>query len=186
MTPDPALPLPPASPPGTAANPLPPSPPAGEGPGERGSVSPGNPAPHDAATEDYLAGAASLAADPQRWPRQLAELTDYLADELARVHPDLGAAPARALAGRLMARIAREYGGGTLYIPKGDAVERALRDARLWADYDGTLAGPRGIEALARREGLTAVHVYRILAAQRDLRYRQQQPDLFGGEGEAG
>jgi hypothetical protein len=42
-------------------------------------------------TADYLAGAASLAADPQRWPRQMAELTDLLADEALRTPPGTGA-----------------------------------------------------------------------------------------------
>ncbi len=139
------------------------------------------PAPRDPALVDYLAGAASLAADPQRWPRQLAELTDYLEDELRHAQPDLPPRAARALAGRLIARIAREYGGTAFYLPKSDALERVLRDARLWADYDGTTTGPGGIEALARREGLCTIYVYRVLAAQRDLRRRERQPDLFAG-----
>lgn len=161
--------------------------------------------PRDPDLDHYLAGVASLAADPSRWPRELADLTDYLADELVHALPSLsapatpdgkasdvtpaaGAVPAspdpaatvaRCLAGRLVARIAREYGGTTLYLPKGLALDRTLRDLRIWAEYDGTVAGPHGIEAIARREGISTIYVYRILAAQRDLHRRQRQPDLF-------
>jgi Mor family transcriptional regulator len=133
-------------------------------------------------TADYLAGAASLAADPQRWPRQMAELTDLLADEALRTRPELGPELARALAGRQMARLAREFGGGNFYLPKGDALERALRDIRVWSDFDGTTDGPGGAETLARREGLSTIYVYRILAAQRDLHRARVQGDLFDQE----
>lgn len=143
-----------------------------------------DPAAHQARDpdlDDYLAGAASLAADPARWPRELVEITDYLADELGHARPELDPTAARVLAGRLMARIAREYGGTTLYLPKGLALERTLRDLRIWAEYDGTVAGPHGIEAIARREGISTIYVYRILAAQRDLHRRRRQADLFDG-----
>lgn len=132
-----------------------------------------------------LEGAATLAADPERWPRQMAEITDLLEDELAKPESalKLDHAAARRLAGRLMARLAREFGGSSLYLPKADALERTLRDARLWAEFDGTVDGPGGVETLARREGLTTIHVYRILAVQRGLHRRSVQGDLFAGAG---
>ncbi len=126
-------------------------------------------------------GAATLAADPERWPRQMAEITDLLVDELEKSSPPMEPPAARRLAGRLMARIAREFGGGSMYLPKADALERTLRDARLWAEFDGTVDGPGGVNTLARREGLTTIHVYRILAVQRGLHRRSVQGDLFAG-----
>lgn len=133
-------------------------------------------------TPDDLAGVASLVADPQRCPRQMAELTDLLADELARSHPALGTPLARVLAGRQMARLAREFGGGNFYLPKDDTLKRTLRNMRIWSDFDGTVAGPGGAETLARREGLTTIHLYRILAAQRDLHRARVQGDLFAAD----
>lgn len=146
--------------------------------------------PRDPALDDYLAAAAVLAIDPAAWPRELADLTDYLADELTHALPGHPApapdpAAARALAGRLVARLGREYGGTTLYLPKGLALERSLRDLRIWSDYDGTVDGPHGIEALARREGLSTIYVYRVLATQREAQRRKRQPDLFAGLEEA-
>lgn len=131
---------------------------------------------------ELLDGAATLAADPSRWPRQMAELTDLMADELVQ-HHRLTADAARRLAGRLMARIAREWGGASLYIPKADALDRVLRDARIWSDFDGTVDGAHGVRALAKREGITVIHCYRVLAVQRGLHRRAVQGALFGEEG---
>ena len=131
------------------------------------------------ADPQLLEGAATLAADPERWPRQMAEITDLLVDELEKSTPPLEPPAARRLAGRLMARLATEFGGSSLYLPKADALERTLRDARLWAEFDGTVDGPGGVHVLARREGLTTIHVYRILAVQRGLHRRSVQGDLF-------
>lgn len=128
---------------------------------------------------DIVDAAEALHDDPGRWPRQMAEITDILADELTRTDSQMESVAARRMACRLMARIAREFGGGGLYIPKTDALERTLRDERLWAEYDGTVDGPHGIHALARREGLTAIHTYRIIAAQRALHRASTQLDLF-------
>ena len=133
----------------------------------------------------YLDGAADLVDDAHRWPRQMAEWTDLLADELEQGRSGLAPPAARALAARLIARLAREFGGGSVYVPKGDALERGLRDLRIWAEFDGTVAGPGGIETLARRERLAIQTVYRIMKAQRDRHRRRVQPDLFG-EGEGG
>lgn len=135
----------------------------------------------DLTLDGYVVNAGRLASDPRRWPRQMAEITDLLADELAKGLPASEADMARPLAGRLMARVAREYGGAYLYVPKGDALQRALRDNQLWADYDGTCDGPNGIRALARREGLAELSVYRLIAAQRCL-HRTSQTDLFGDD----
>jgi Mor family transcriptional regulator len=132
-----------------------------------------------------LDGACDLAANAERWPRQMAEITDLIADELGKCEPPQEPAAARRLAGRLMARLAREFGGSSLYLPKADALERTLRDARLWAEYDGTVDGPHGVRELARREDMTMIHVYRILAVQRGLHRRAVQRDLFEREAAA-
>jgi Mor family transcriptional regulator len=106
----------------------------------------------------------------------MAELTDIIADELTQGEPSFTDGTARRLAARLVARLAREFGGSSLYVPKADALERTLRDARMWADFDGTRDS---LAALARREGMTEVHAYRVLAAQRALHRSDTQPDLF-------
>ncbi|WP_052315056.1 Mor transcription activator family protein [Thiocystis violascens] len=123
----------------------------------------------------------TLADDPARWPAVLAGLSDYVLDELLTGLPATAPALARRLAYRVVARIMREHGGTQLYIPKGDAVLRALRDLEIWSRYDGTVDGPGGLNALARRHGLSAARVRVALRRQRDLHRARVQPDLFAG-----
>lgn len=118
--------------------------------------------------DDFPARAGDLPAE--RWPEQIADLADYAADELARA--GLDAPQARRLGARVAARLCVELGGARYYWPKGDALVRAMRDLSLWALHDGTTHGPAGVVALARRHGLTEVHLRRILAEQRALHQR--------------
>jgi len=121
----------------------------------------------------------SLSADG-KLPAVMADWIDLAADELTRGEGPMEPDTARRVAVRIVARLCREHGGTSPYIPKGDALERAIRDATLWADYDYTTDGPRGVRALARRENLTEVHVYRILDRQRELHRTRVQPRLPG------
>lgn len=123
---------------------------------------------------------APLGEDPSRWPRQMAELTDLCADEIRHAHPDLAPPAVRDLACRLVARITREFGGGAWYIPKPDALARTLRNLEMWAEFDGTVHGPRGVNAIARRYRLTPQQVWAILRQERALHRARVQPDLPG------
>ena len=132
---------------------------------------------------DLPAAAERLAEDagPGRWPTQLVALTDLMLDEINAYDPHLDPLWARRLAYRLVVRLSTEYGGDHWYIPKKDALERLLRDLWLWAEHDGTVDGPRGITALARQCSLSAIRIWAILKAQRQLHRRRVQPDLFEG-----
>lgn len=102
-------------------------------------------------------------------PAVMADWIDLAADELTRSEAPLEPSAARRVAVRVVSRLCREYGGSQAYIPRGEALDRAIRDAGIWGDYDGTTDGPHGVRAIARREGLTEIHVYRILERQRAL-----------------
>lgn len=121
----------------------------------------------------------ALSADG-KLPAVMAEWIDLAADELTRGEAPMEPAVARRVAVRIVARQCSEYGGSSLYIPKGEAMERAIRDATLWSDYDYTVEGPRGVRALARRHDLSEVHVYRIIDRQRELHRARMQPRLPG------
>jgi Mor family transcriptional regulator len=115
-----------------------------------------------------MTDALARIATPERWPRQLADLTDLVADEISAAQvTDPGAT--RRLACSIVTRICREYGGGSLYVPKTDAIERALRNLEIWAAHDGTTEGPRGIRALAKRYGMSANAIWDILRQERAL-----------------
>lgn len=143
----------------------------------------------DADTSDMFGGslpaaaAEQLADDTGRWPAQLAEMTDILQDELTLALPDLNADAVRIAAMRQIVRFCTEYGGTRPYIPKDDAIRRALRDLEIWARHDGTVEGPSGIRALGKRHNLSEVAVWSILREQRRLHIRRVQGDLFAAAG---
>lgn len=60
--------------------------------------------------------------------------------------------------------LAREYGGGVVYLPKLDSALRVIRDRRIRAEYT-----PHNVRALAHRYNLTEEWVRKIgLAGQSD------------------
>lgn len=123
-------------------------------------------------TEDLPVLAEQLAEDLGRWPTQLAEMTEIIQDELARALPDLSPAEARRTACRQVCRFIGEYGGTRPYIPKHDAIRRALRDLSIWSEHDGTVDGEHGIRALGAKHGLSEVAVWAVLRQQRKLNRR--------------
>ena len=116
----------------------------------------------------------ALAEDVSRWPSQLAEMTDLVAVALAV----LPAPEARRLAAHVIVSLCRAYGGGSVYIPKPDAIERALRDLTLWAEHDGTVDGPHGIRVLARRYKLSEQRVWNLLKVEHERHLRRVRPEL--------
>lgn len=126
-------------------------------------------------TEDLPVLAEQLADDLGRWPTQLAEMTEIIQDELARALPDLPDEVIRRAACRQICRFIGEYGGTRPYIPKDDAIRRALRDLSIWSEHDGTVDGEHGIRALGAKHGLSEVAVWAVLRQQRKL-HRQPLP----------
>jgi len=122
-------------------------------------------------------------ATPEQWEASMAEIADFTIAELTAA--GLAAPDARRLGCRVAVRLCRELGGTRYYWPRGDALERAVRDLALWAAHDGTVDGPHGVRALARAHHVSDVHVWRIIARQRELHRQRVQlplPGLEGGE----
>lgn len=107
-----------------------------------------------------------------KWPAALANLVDVIEAAHRRAGEDQDSARARAF---ITVRAMSKYAGGRqLYMPKGDVLERALRDREIWERDTG-----KNIEELADAYGLTVVQVYRILAEQRAYHRQRMQPALF-------
>lgn len=66
-------------------------------------------------------------------------------------------------------------GGRAAYIPRGDRLRAALRDAKMWREYDGN---PATVERLAAEHKLTTIRVYAILKQQRALNVGRRQGRL--------
>ena len=118
----------------------------------------------------------NLEHSPGRWERGMAEIAETIIGELHR----LGIANARQVGCQVAMSLCRERGESYWYLPRGAGLSRALRDLAMWHEHDGTVSGANGIEALARRHGLTEISVWRILAQQRALHVKKVQGELFG------
>lgn len=106
------------------------------------------------------------------WPARLAEMVALLT---AAFGPEVDAPRARRLAALATTTLCRHFGGSNWYVPKGASIDTALRDLTIWCEHDGTVEGPRGIRALARRHGISDQRVYAIIADQRAKRREQEQ-----------
>lgn len=70
--------------------------------------------------------------------------------------------------------LAQYMGGASLYIPRGDTLEMAVRDAAIFRD-----AFRGNVPDLAQRYKLTHRHIWRILNRQQKLHIRKLQRELF-------
>ena len=112
--------------------------------------------------------------DRRKWPETLATLMDISYSRLTT----LGMSPeqSKCIAHALISELATYCGGRYFYLPKNDALERAVRDNDLYHDWS-----QRGIQpdTLAGKYKVSVTHVYRVIKEQHSLRRRQMQKDLF-------
>ncbi len=106
-------------------------------------------------------------------PSLLVEIADHTASVLRE---DFGMEPARAdYAGYLiMRRIAKTVGGAGVYIPTIHSIARHERDEEIWREFNG-----HNHLELARKYGLTTIHVYRLLKRLREEERRKRQVELL-------
>ncbi|MCS5516188.1 hypothetical protein NWF32_17110 [Pseudomonas qingdaonensis] len=82
------------------------------------------------------------------------------------------------LARAVVFAICETMGGSVVYIPRGDTLRKALRDAEIFRAWRENNTRP---DELARKFDLASQTVYDIIARQREL-HRRAEPDLFGYE----
>lgn len=103
--------------------------------------------------------------DRSAWPKQMAELADVLLALFLKrkcsTEESISAARAVVL------ELAFYFGGRPLYIPRGDRLRIAQRNAEIWARFNGG-----NVVELAEEFQVTSIHLYSILAEQRALRTR--------------
>lgn len=115
-----------------------------------------------------------VAIDDKQWAPLLVDMVRVVeADKIRR-----GAAADEAFrdARAAVLAIAEYFGGRQTYLPKGTRLATALRDAEIWRRYTGSPASAR---ALAAEYGLSEIHMYALLARQRELHRRRLQGRLF-------
>lgn len=113
--------------------------------------------------------------DPEllkRWPQGLTDMLTVIESDYVRKGAE--ADKARHLAFIAVRALSQYAGGRSFYIPKGEALDRALRDREIWERFDGS-----NVSQLAQRYQRTEVQIYAILSEQRKLARRRVQPALF-------
>lgn len=111
--------------------------------------------------------------DEHRWPKAMAEFIDVLAASALRSKLVANEAEAQKYARWCVLTLGKHFGGRQVYLPKGDHLDKALRDNQIWHEFNG-----KNHEALAEKYRLTVVGIYRIIATQRQLHINRIQPKL--------
>ncbi|CAD7351602.1 transcriptional regulator [Xanthomonas arboricola] len=112
-----------------------------------------------------------------RWAPMLASMVAVLESTYRRL--GLGDAQAAKLATAGVLAQAEYAGGRMLYLPRGDRLRKALRDAEI---YHRARRG--NIHQLADEYGLTDIHIYRICREQKELHLSKVQGQFkFGQQG---
>lgn len=113
----------------------------------------------------------------EKWPAALVEAIEVL--EAAFEREGYKETEAFRLARVAVVALAQVWGGRYRYLPRGDDLVTALRDAEIFRR-----ARRGNIEALASEYGLTDRSVWRIVRQQYDLHQRKRQGCLFDQQGE--
>ncbi len=107
-----------------------------------------------------------------RWPQRLFDLFEVM--RAYNVRQRVADDHATRDAAERVALIAGYFGGRQLYLPTGETLRRALRDAAIFARFHRV-----GADALAREHQLTTKQIYEIVAQQRTLFVSRVQGRLF-------
>lgn len=121
---------------------------------------------------DLIERGGDALSDISRWPQRLRELFDIEYRYSLRSMPEAQAA-ADAAARTLL--IADYLGGSALYLPRGDALRKAVRDATIYARFSRA----SNMDALAREFGVTTPHLYEIVAREKARHIAKRQGRLF-------
>lgn len=121
---------------------------------------------------DLIERGGEVLADKARWPQRLVELYDVLFAYARKIGLDDEASARDASARTLL--IADYLGGSVVYLPRGDALRRAVRDSEAYRRHNG-----RNTDMLAREYGMTSTKFYELLARERRRRVRSFQGRLF-------
>lgn len=110
----------------------------------------------------------------RKWPRDLAALIDMYYATLRRMKYNED--DAQKISYTLLLELATYCGGRYIYLPKTDALEKAIRDVDLFRDWRNNNMQP---DDLAKKYKISLQHVYRVIAEQRKYHINKVQGQLF-------
>lgn len=114
-----------------------------------------------------------------RWEGNLKEMVELAEFELLKKLPEKPEAVPE-IARAVVFSICSTMGGSVIYLPRGESLKRAMRDAEIYREWLDAGAQPH---ELVRKYQLSSAIIYGIIKRQRGL-HRQNGPDLFGFEQE--
>ncbi|WP_370429614.1 Mor transcription activator family protein [Actinobacillus pleuropneumoniae] len=106
-----------------------------------------------------------------RWPSLLVEVIDVMQAELLR--QNFAADKAKTTASKLVGVMAHYFGGKSFYLPAGDKIKEALRDAQIYQEFNG-----KNVPELVKKYRLSESTIYAILRQQRLLQRKRHQMDF--------
>lgn len=106
-----------------------------------------------------------------RWPSLLVEVIDVMQAELLR--QNFAADKAKTTASKLVGVMAHYFGGKSFYLPAGDKIKEALRDAQIYQEFNG-----KNVPELVKKYRLSESTIYAILRNQRLLQRKRHQMDF--------
>lgn len=107
-----------------------------------------------------------------RWPSLLVEVIEVMQAELLR--QNFAEDKAKKTASKLVGVMAHYFGGKSFYLPAGDKIKEALRDAQIYQEFNG-----KNVPELIKKYRLSESTIYAILRNQRTLQRKRHQMDLF-------
>jgi Mor family transcriptional regulator len=110
----------------------------------------------------------------KKWPRDLSALVDIYGAALKRL--GYSESDANKISRTLLAEQSIYCGGRYFYLPKGDALKKAIRDVDLHRDWSERSMQP---DDLAKKYNISLTHVYRIMKEQNTYYRKKIQSDLF-------
>ena len=132
--------------------------------------------PIDPAQADSLVGVDLAAVPESKWAPMLAQMVAVLEALYRRGGKDEDAA-FRQACDSVMA-LADYWGGRVVYLPRGDRLKLALRDAEIYRRFRGSA----NADQLAEEFDLNVIRIYAIAAEQRALYVKRTQRELPLGE----
>jgi len=133
------------------------------------------PLPEDGFSID--AAAEALRDVPEKnWPPLLVNMVAVIEARFKRKGMSDDAAFAEAV--EIVMLLANYFGGRNVYLPKGELLRTAMRDLKLWRRYCVKETAEM-VRELAGDIGVSDIHMYAILARQRELHLRKIQGRLF-------
>ena len=107
----------------------------------------------------------------KRWPSLLVEVIEVMQAELLR--QNFAEDKAKKTASKLVGVIAHYFGGKSFYLPAGDKIKEALRDAQIYQEFNG-----KNVPELIKKYRLSESTIYAILRNQRTLQRKRHQMDF--------